>query len=189
MKNHQLVLAVCILQCLVIQLTATAAPLPTSSSTSIIADQTQPFISELGFKMNSANTDWKLMPKPIDSKYMVTLYQAPHTYKDLSATLTVRMDPLNEKIETQDYVKKWLRRYPRFGFEVLVAKPLEQKGKPGYVIDILNKENARQLRQVIFLKDKAAIVMTCKDHIDNFKNTLKSCNDISRTFEWTGATL
>ena len=187
MMNAPRTLAVCILQSLIFTWVAGAAPLPATPSNSIIADQTQPFVSEFGFKMSSANTDWKLMPKPADSKYMVTLYQSPQAYKSLSATLTVRLDHLNEKMETQDYVKKWLKRYPRFGFEVLGAKNFEHKGHTGYVIDLLNKENERQLRQVVFLKDKAAIVMTCRDHIDNFKNSLKSCNDIIRTFEWTEA--
>lgn len=161
-----------------------AAPLPATSTSSIISEKKGGFFSEIGFKMNAAETDWQLSPKPGESKYMVTMYRAPEAYKSVHASLTVRLDRLGQEAPLDDYVKKWLRRYPRFGFTVLGAKNFTNRGQPGYVVDLINKENERQLRQVIFLRDKAAIVMTCRDHVENFQTSLKNCNEIIRTFEW-----
>ena len=64
-------------------------------------------------------------------------------------------------------------------------KKFGKKENRGYVIDLMNQENEKQLRQVVHMKDMAAIVLTCRGHVDNFDKTLKNCNKIIRSFEWT----
>lgn len=162
-----------------------SAPLPATSTSSIISKERGLFFSELGFKMNAGKTDWLLTPTPSGSKYMVTLYKSPKAYKGTQASLSVRLDRLKEKQDLEQYVQKWLRKYPRFGFEVLGAQNFSNKGQKGYVVDLVHKEKSKQLRQAIFMQANSAIVMTCRDHRENFKNSLRNCNSIIRSFKWT----
>jgi hypothetical protein len=53
------------------------------------------------------------------------------------------------------------------------------------VLDLINRDNGRQLRQVVFLKKQKAVILTCRDQVSTFKDSLKNCNQIIRTFQWT----
>lgn len=161
-----------------------SAPIPGTSTSTVISKEKGIFFSELGFKLSAKNTDWLLTPPPTDSKYMLTLYKAPKTEGETRGSLSVRLDRLKEKQTLRNYVKKWLRRYPRFGFDVLGAKTFKNKGSAGYVIDLVNRDEHKQLRQVIYMGPSSAIVMTCRDSVDGFKESLKQCNQIIRSFEW-----
>ena len=54
-----------------------------------------------------------------------------------------------------------------------------------YMFDLVNKDTEKQLRQVVFLKETRAVILTCRDHIESFNDNLKDCNSIIRTFQWT----
>ena len=78
-----------------------------------------------------------------------------------------------------------MKEYPRYGFDVLGSGAFAQKNQRGYVLDLLDRDQKKQLRQVVFLKNKKAVILTCRDQQSSFKNTLKSCNEIIRNFNWT----
>lgn len=165
--------------------TAYASPVPATSSSSLITGKKGIYHSQVGYQISAEGTDWELSPLPTESKYLLTLYRSPESFKNVQASLSVRLDHIRKNQKLKSYVKKWIKQYPRFGFEILGAKGFKSQGKEGYVVDLINRENSKQLRQVVFLKDTAAIVLTCRDHIDNFRNSLKNCNHIIRTFQWT----
>lgn len=99
--------------------------------------------------------------------------------------LTVRVDELKKATTLDKYITRWKKEYPRYGFDVLGAKAFSQNTQKGFVLDLLNRDTKRQMRQVIFMKGKKAAILTCRDESDAFKDTLKACNQIIRTFEWT----
>jgi hypothetical protein len=101
-----------------------------------------------------------------------------------TASLTVRVDKLSKTIPLAKYVNRWQKEYPKYGFDLLGSKPFVQNKNQGYVLDLLNRQSGKQMRQVIFMNDKkrAAIILTCRDDVSRFKSTIKGCNQIVRTF-------
>jgi hypothetical protein len=100
------------------------------------------------------------------------------------ATLTVRVDKLEKDTTLDRYIGKWMKEYPRYGFDVLGSKPFLQAKNKGYVLDLVNRNQGKQLRQVVFLKRKNAVILTCRDRIATFQTSLKACNQIIKTFTW-----
>ncbi len=160
-----------------------AAPLPLTSSSLFISGQRGLFHSPIGFVINSGNTDWHLAVAPKNNSYIETVYRAPGDNK-VQAALTVRAETLLSKTDLDSYAKKWIKDYPRLGFEVLTAKKVRVGEQVGYMLDLLSRENSKQLRQVLFLKGRNTVTLTCRDDVSTFAQSLKSCNDIIRTFHW-----
>ncbi|MCJ8278081.1 MAG: hypothetical protein MJK18_14660 [Bdellovibrionales bacterium] len=81
-------------------------------------------------------------------------------------------------------MKRWIKEYPKYGYDVLGSKSFKTKKKRGFVIDLVNQKKKRQLRQVIYFKKKTAVLMTCRDHTASFSSSLKECNKIIKKFRW-----
>ncbi len=165
--------------------TSHAAPIPGTSSSELVAPQLGLYRSANGFQISAGETDWLPTPAPATSKYIETLYRAPERVLGTRATLTVRIDELNKDMPLKDYMQTWAKEYPRYGFDVMGAKPFQLDEKKGYVVDLINREKERQVRQVVFIKDQNAVILTCRDHVKNFKKSLRSCNEIIKSFSWT----
>jgi hypothetical protein len=163
---------------------AHAAPIPGTSSSPLVSALPGQFLSTHGFKLNAAHTDWvqKTPPKYIPS--LATVYRAPVRQNGQQPALTVRVDELRKSQPLQVYVKKWMKDYSRFGFDVLTAKPIKLKDNQAFLLDIVSRETQKQLRQVVLLKNKTAVIMTCRDHRESFSKTVQECNEIMKTFEW-----
>lgn len=157
-----------------------AAPTPTAFP----AFDSKVFRSTSGFKVDAKDTDWELIPAPKKSKFVMASFRSKTAVNNTHASLTVRKDPLPKSKNLEGYVQKWLNQYPRFGFDVLGSKKVKHNELPGYLIDLVSRDGQKQLRQVVFLRDKDAYVITCRDSKENFKNSLKSCNKIIRSVEW-----
>lgn len=159
------------------------APLPLTSSSYFISSHRGLFQSPLGFSLHSGNTDWVQLPPPKDNPYIETIYQAAGD-TDIQAALTVRLDKMPKALELSEYAQKWMKDYPRFGFTVLTAKKVKVGTLIGFMLDLVNRDNSKQLRQVLFVKNADVVTLTCRDDVANFNKTLKSCNEIIRTFNW-----
>lgn len=165
-------------------LSAFAAPIPATSSSALIHSPAGVFRSPLGFSLHAGPTTWVQSAPPQQMQQLATLYKSPILNKGVQAALTVRVDQLKDSATLKTYVKTWMKDYPRFGFDVLAAKPIRVEGQNGFLLDVINRDAAKQLRQVVFLKDRVAVILTCRDHRDNFEKSVSSCNDIIRTFKW-----
>lgn len=162
-----------------------AAPIPATSSSKILGSQSGLYMSELGFRISAENTTWVHTLPPEDNPYLLTEYRSPRVTHGVQSALTVRKDKLKKNMTLKSYMKKWLKDYPRFGFKILNSKPIKVNHHLGYLMDIYNNQNKRQLRQVVFLKDKLAVILTCRAHRKNFGQDVKSCNRIIKNFNWT----
>jgi hypothetical protein len=180
MKQLFILLAVFVAQ------TSFAAPIPG------VSNKVKPALgiykSPQGFEIQTAGSDWIQSAPPKKTRYIATMFRSPQIKNNMRATLTVRVDQLQSPLQINDYVKRWTREYPKFGFDVKGSKKITMNGNIGYMIDLVNPAKKRQLRQVIFLKDKKAVLMTCRDHVDNFRTSLAECNKMIRGFKWQQAT-
>ncbi len=174
----------CILFQLVWRVDTWAAPIPGTSTSSLISSESGKFWSAKGFRIHSGQTDWIQRPAPKDIPSLVTLYRAPTRVNGQQPALTVRVDELARKQALQSYVKKWMRDYSRFGFDVLTAKQIKFNSNSAFLLDIVSRETNMQLRQVVLLKQKTAVILTCRDHRSSFAKTVQDCNEIIKTFEW-----
>lgn len=165
-------------------LTARGAPIPATSSSQLVGIDVGQFISEYGFSLNSAGTSWIQSEPPRGMPSMAILYRSPKATHGVQASLTVRADKLKGQTSLEKYVHQWIKDYPRLGFEVLASKSLKVAGQDAHVLDVLSREANKQLRQIVFFKNQVAVVITCRDHRDTFEDTVKTCNDITRSFRW-----
>jgi hypothetical protein len=162
---------------------ATAAPIPTSSS-QMVAPKLGIHKSKFGFEIMASNTTWIKTIPPKRSRFIETVYRSPIERNNVRATLSVRVDKMRTKTSIKKYVKRWIKEYPKYGYDVLGSKGFKSGKKKGYVIDLINTRKKRQLRQVIYLNKKTAVLMTCRDHTSSFSNSLKECNNIIKNFRW-----
>jgi hypothetical protein len=162
---------------------AMAAPMPLTSSSLFISKEKGLFRSPIGFSINAAHTDWVQVEKPKDNAYIEAVYRA-HDDANVQAALTVRVDKTSLPTSLDEYAQKWMKDYPRFGFNILTSKKVRVGAEIGFMLDLVNRDNSKQLRQVLFVKEKNVVTLTCRDDVQNFSRTLKSCNDIMRTFRW-----
>ena len=132
---------------------AWAAPIPATTSSMVITEKPGIFRSPIGFEINAADTGWVQVPPPGNNKYIATVYRNENLVDGIQPALTVRVDKLEKPISLKMYTKRWMKDYPRLGFEILAAKKVKVGGEVAFMLDIFN-------------------------------NTLKSCNEIFRTFIW-----
>ena len=163
--------------------TAFAAPIPSAGGK--YKPELGVYRSPSGFEIQTASSDWIQTAPPKKTRYIATMYRSPNMKNNMRATLTVRVDKLNTPMPINDYVKRWTKEYPRFGFDVRGSKKFSMNGNDGYVIDLTNTTKKRQLRQVIFMKEKTAVLLTCRDHIASFKDSLAECNKMIKSFKWS----
>lgn len=165
--------------------TSFAAPIPGAGSK--VKPQLGVYKSPQGFEIQTASTNWIQTNPPKNTRYIATMFRSPTVKNNMRATLTVRVDQLEKAMEISQYVKRWTKEYPKFGFDVKGSKKFAMNGHNGYVVDLVNTSKKRQLRQVIFMKEKKAVLLTCRDHIDSFKSALNECNKMIKSFKWQTA--
>ncbi len=169
---------------LLLSIPALAAPIPGTTSSEVVKPQLGIYRSPLGFEISSQQTDWLPTNVPDASKFIETLYRSPNKVYDTRGTLTVRVDKLKNPVSLKQYMSRWSKEYPRFGYNVQRNKPFKLGKNLGYVVDLVNQEKKRQIRQVVYKKNDTAVILTCRDHVLNFKESLKACNRIIRSFAW-----
>jgi hypothetical protein len=164
---------------------ALAAPIPSTSSSTLVSQKPGLFYSTHGFRIDAANTAWIQSAPPKKIPSLVTVYKAPVPIDGQQPALTVRVDELRHPLALKAYVKKWMQDYSRFGFDVLTAKPVKVGDSSAFLLDILSRETKKQLRQVVLMREKTAVILTCRDQRESFAKTVQDCNQIIRTFQWT----
>lgn len=180
MKAFGFFLTVAIAAILILASTvAFAAPIPSPAFS-----QPGAFFSKEGFSLHAGHSKWLLAEPNEEKSQLLTMYKAPYTHAGVQPALTVRTDKLAESIGLRAYVKRWLRDYDRFGLDILTAKPVKLNGNTAYLLDVLSRETNKQLRQVVFLKHKTAVILTCRDHRQHFSSSVNACNEIIKTFRW-----
>jgi len=162
--------------------------MPGAGGSALASGQPGLYYSPKGFRIDAAKTAWVQTAPPKQIPSLVTVYQSPLPAEGTSPALSVRVDNLAQGQPLKAYVKRWIQDYSRFGFEVLTSKPITVNASQAYLLDIVSRETKKQLRQVVFLRDKIAVILNCRDEQHSFGKTVEDCNQIIRTFRWTSAT-
>lgn len=163
---------------------AWAAPIPGTSSSILVNEKPQIFRSHHGFTLDAGESSWFLQTSKSSIKSLETIYKSPKLFKGLQASLTVRVDDLKAPVNLKQYANRSLKDYSRLGIEVHEAKPVKLNEQIAFLVDASSPNHQKQIRQLIFLKDKKAVILTCRDHSENFISTVKDCNSIMKTFSW-----
>lgn len=167
---------------------AKASPAPAMGSSQILQTEKAHFQSPLGFTITRGKTDWVLIPASKARPSIALLYRAPsESSAGVQPTLTVRTDQLISSQPLQSYVRQWTKDFHRLGFEVLSSKMVKVEGQLAYLFDVVHRDSLKQLRQVIFSNNQTAVVLTCRDHQQDFAQTVQACNEIIRTFRWSNS--
>lgn len=164
---------------LVISANAYAAPVPGTGSSLLVAPELGLFWKHQGFQLKTGDTGWQ-MNSSGEGENRIVRYSDP----DVTGSLAVHTETLKADLTLENYTKKWMKDYPSYGFDVLGTRTFAQNGAKGLVIDLVHRKSDQQLRQVLFLKNKKAVVLTCKDEQKKFEKTLHNCNQISKSFQW-----
>ena len=142
--------------------------------------------SDEGFLFSKLDTSWFNSPTPEDKQNIHLLFRSPVVTNGFQPIMTVRVDNnVGETKNIKRYVEQWMGDYAKLGYRVLGSRPFQHKNEVSYVIDVRNTESEKQVRQVIFFKRRQkAVILTCIDNVSSFKNSLRECNNIIRSFAW-----
>lgn len=158
---------------------AYASPHPGTGSSALVSPEKGLFLSAKGFRLGAEKTGWVFSLSKADNEE--ARLTDPNNSK---ASLSLKMDTLKADLSLENYSKRWMRDYSSYGFDVMGAKPFQQNSQRGLVVDLTHRLTKKQMRQVLFVKNKKAVILTCLDEKENFEKTLAQCNQIIKTFEW-----
>lgn len=160
---------------------AWAAPHPATTTSALTAPESGNYFNDKGFVLQTAQTGWIPLQKNTN-RLSDTIHFGPN--QNGSAKLSVHQDHVAASMTLESYAKKFLKDYPNYGFEVLGNKSIRINNANGLVVDMIQKNKNKQLRQVVLKQDEKVVVLTCTDNISNFNSTINSCNQIIKTFQW-----
>lgn len=162
-----------------------ASPIPGVGSSQVSQLLKNIVVSELGFRIGSPEqTYWTLKKDPAAPSGNTFLF-FPTDSQQKSARFTVSVDKFSSSTAFDAYVKKWIKEYPYFGFEILKTQTMKISEAPCYLVDLVHRKQNKQLRQFVVVKKDFAVVMTCADEPAKFKETALHCADLVKHFQWT----
>tara|TARA_Y100001958_G_scaffold156105_1_gene148028 strand:- start:1429 stop:1992 length:564 start_codon:yes stop_codon:yes gene_type:complete len=160
------------------------APIPGTSSSALTTKKHELFRSTQGFEMHAGNTSWYIQGPTTTSKSIETIYKSPKLQKGLQASLTIRVDQKDPKVSFKQYLKKSLKDYARLGMEILKSQPIKVNETTGFLVDAVGQNREKQIRQLVFGRGQTMVILTCRDRREFFKDTIKNCNEIFKSFTW-----
>ena len=154
-----------------------AAPHPTTAASMTNKLQLGIVFSQFGFKLNYIPENWLLTNKTTNQKQI--------EIKNHTARLTFNFEETKTPVNLEIYIKKFLRDYNQFGFEVNSLQSLKNTTLINSVIlDLIQKNKKTKGRQVFFQNGKKIITATCIDDTESYEKTAKDCNKILGSFYW-----
>lgn len=167
---------------------AQASPIPGVGSSEVPQLLKNIVVSEHGFRLGSSTSAFWNLKKDLNANLTDTFQYSSNNPKS-NARFTVNVDKFSKPTSFDSYVKKWVKEYPYFGFEILKTQVTRLGGQPCYLVDFAHRKKNKQLRQFVVVKKDYAVVMTCADDINKFKDTAMQCADLINNFRWTTPSL
>lgn len=157
---------------------ALGAPHPVSGNAVLSDSRSSMYLLRLGFQLSFENTPFELQQSE-NSTFRYLSEKFPE------AIISVRHEELNTALPLESYAKRWIKDYSSFGMDVVGTQSFVENKNQGFLVDLQHKATQKKIRQAIFLKDKTSVILSCSDKLESFKDTLKLCNEIIRSFNWT----
>jgi hypothetical protein len=94
------------------------------------------------------------------------------------ATLSLRLDEADFK-DAKKYTERWLKDYPKFGFELLLSQEYQYGNLKGYEIELSSTKTDKRLRQfVVKNTENKFLIFTCSAVKNDFPEVLKHCQKL-----------
>lgn len=161
-----------------------AAPIPGTSTSTLVSEKPQLYRSSSGFEIHAGGTSWYLQNTTTSSKNIESIFKSPKLVKGLQASMTVRVDQRDPTLSFKQYLRKSLKDYTRLGMNIVKTQPIKVNNFTGFMIDAIGQNREKQLRQIVFGKGQTMVILTCRDSREAFRSSIKECNEIFKSFTW-----
>lgn len=167
---------------------ARSAPHPGMGSSIINQLHNGPLFSLMGFRLNVVPSGWNLMspdqnaPSDPTKNFEIELGKNFSTVSDHTGRISFKSEQTLKKIDLETYVKKYLRDYNQYGFDVSGLQSLREKNS--VIVDINQKNKKTRSRQMFFQNGTRIVMATCVDEFDSFDKTIVECNQIFGGLSW-----
>lgn len=98
----------------------------------------------------------------------------------IQPTLTMRVDPGRWR-SARAYAERWLRDFPKFGFDLQMARETTFGNLKGYDMELLSQSDHRRARQFVVQRPDEVWVFTCSADDAHFRKAWLACEKILRT--------
>ncbi len=174
----------------------TAAPHPGMGSSILNQTQNGAVFSQMGFKLNAVPLGWNFISTPnsinettpqttatdTTKDFQIELGKKFSTGSDHTGRISFKSETTLKKLDLETYVKKYLRDYNQYGFDVSGLQSLREKNS--VIVDINQKNKKTRSRQMFFQNGTHIVMATCVDEFENFDKTIKECNLIFNGLVW-----
>jgi hypothetical protein len=161
-----------------------AAPAPAMATSRMVSLKDSFYSLSHGFKVSIPDESWQLL-NPKQGHSLVEGEVQLKSLRQKDRKLTLKLDRTQRPLTLEAYVKRWMRDYSAYGFEILGSKAFQQQHNKGLVVDLVHREKQKKIRQIVFLQDQRVLMLTFSDAQAQFDQGLNEFNDIVKTFAWT----
>lgn len=163
---------------LIFQTQLLAAPHPLTGSSIINLPSNSFAFSQMGFSLDSIPSNWIYNKADTASADVIEIGPTGKTL------ISFRLENVSMKTQLETYVRKYLRDYNQYGFEVISLQSYSKSHTPSVIVDLSQKNKNTKSRQVFFYRKNKMIIATCADQSDTYEKTVSLCNQILATFKW-----
>ena len=167
-----------------------AAPHPGMGSSALNQPQNSSVFSQMGFKLTALPLGWNLIesniaPNSVDTTkdFQIELGKKFSVGSNHIGRISFKFENTTKKVDLESYVKKYLRDYNQYGFDVSGLQSLREKNS--VIVDINQKNKKTRSRQMFFQNGTRVVMATCTDEFENFDKTISDCNQIFSGLIWT----
>ncbi len=170
---------------LFISLNSFSAPHPGVGSSALNQIDKNIFFSLMGFKLNVVPEGWELLSaddSDSNKDLQIEIGKNFSMTNDHIGRISFKSETTKTKVNLETYVKKFLRDYNQYGFDVSGLQSIREKNS--VIIDINQKNKKTRSRQMFFQNGTRIVTATCADEFENFEKTVADCNQIFSNFVW-----
>ena len=95
-------------------------------------------------------------------------------------TLTLRTDK-GRYLSAKAYAEKWLKEFPKFGYDLLNSTESTKGSLNGYDIEVSSQISNRRVKQFLVHRPNEIWVFTCTADQSNYKEVWAQCESILKT--------
>lgn len=164
-----------------------AAPIPGTGSSVLNQPQSGSIFSQMGFKLNTLPVGWNLIESNTNAvnaakDFQIELGKNFSMGSNHMGRMSFKSELILKKVDLESYVKKYLRDYNQYGFDVSGLQSLREKNS--VIVDINQKNKKTRSRQMFFQNGTRIVMATCTDEFENFDKTIAECNQIFSGLSW-----
>lgn len=156
-------------------LKALSAPHPLTSSSIINDLKNSTALSQFGFYLNYVPYNWSYQNNIDHNEFIIEI--GP----DKKSVLTFKIEKLKAKnIQKETYVKKYLKDYNHYGFEITNLKSSSNLIE----VALTQKNKTTKTIQFFVFNNDQLLTATCVDNVINFEQVKKQCEQVIQNLHW-----